>query len=65
MKKKICRFFEFCGAYIIQEKLGRNWSKEFCFDKPENCVHFKNGPVKKKIFDKFKKSPGKVEEIVI
>ncbi len=36
-----CPFFDTCGAYIIWEKLGKNWSQEFCFGDFEKCDHFK------------------------
>ena len=39
-EKKGCPFFDICAAYIIQEKLGKNWSQAFCFDDFKNCYFF-------------------------
>ena len=41
-KEQCCIFFNTCGAYIIQEKLGKNWSELYCFKDFKNCIHFED-----------------------
>lgn len=54
-KKKKCKHFDYCGAYIIR---GKRWKERFCLsNNSEACVHFEDGPAKKKIFEKFQKAP--------
>jgi len=36
-----CPFFKFCAAYIIEEKLGKNWCILFCFADCGKCDHHK------------------------
>lgn len=40
-KKQRCIFFNTCGAYIVQEKLGKNWCARFCFADCEECDYHK------------------------
>lgn len=47
-----CVFFDRCGAYIIQEKLGKNWSQQFCFADFKSCIYFEDRKKKKKGFKK-------------
>lgn len=53
-----CEHFDYCGAYIIRERIGDGgWTERFCFGNPEKCIHFEDGPAKKKISDELQKSP--------
>jgi len=37
-----CPFFKFCAAYIIQKKLGKNWSELYCFKDFKDCIYFED-----------------------
>lgn len=39
--EQVCLFFNECGAYIIEEKRGKNWCELFCFVDCRECEHHK------------------------